>query len=57
MIGGHPGGTVSQVYAIVEFADGTIKRVQPYDVQFIDEENDILKAWNAAPGTSKGEMH
>lgn len=38
MIGGHPGGTVSQVYAIVEFADGTVKRVQPYDVQFIDED-------------------
>ena len=40
--GGHPGGTVAQMYAIVEFADG-VKRVQPYEVKFVDEQNDILK--------------
>lgn len=43
--GGHPGGTVVQMYALVEFADG-VKRVQPYEVKFVDEQNDILKMLN-----------
>lgn len=42
MRGGHQGGVVSQMYALVEFTDG-IKRVQPWDIKFVDEKNDILK--------------
>ena len=44
MVGGHPGGTVAQVYALVEFSDGSIRRVQPYEVKFVDETHDILQA-------------
>lgn len=36
MRGGHPGGVVSQMFAIVEFTDG-IERVQPCNVKFYDE--------------------
>lgn len=43
--GGHPGGTISQMYALVEFGDG-VKRVQPYEVKFVDEQNDILSEFN-----------
>lgn len=41
MVGGHSGGQISQIFAIVEFPDGTVKRVEPYDVRFeSQEEND-----------------
>lgn len=36
--GGHSGGQISQVFGIVEFEDGTVKRVQPFDVKFIPDE-------------------
>lgn len=39
--GGHPGGQVGQVYAIVEFSDG-VKRIDPAKVKFTDEENEML---------------
>lgn len=47
MRGGHPGGVVAQMYALVEFPDG-VKRVQPWEVKFIDEQNDILRMLNEA---------
>ena len=50
--GGHPGGTVAQMYAIVEFADG-VKRVQPYEIKFVDEQNDILKTLKSGFKTVK----
>lgn len=37
MIGGAPAGQISCTYAIVEFEDGSIKRVEPEKVHFIDK--------------------
>lgn len=34
--GGHPGGQVSATFAIVEFEDGTVKEVDPWDIRFVD---------------------
>lgn len=36
--GGHAGGQISQVFGIVEFEDGSVKRVQPYNIKFITDE-------------------
>lgn len=38
MRGGHPGGSVSRVYGIVEFKD-RVRRVDPYQIKFCDEIN------------------
>lgn len=45
MIGGHPGGIVSKVFAIVEFKNGC-KRVEPEQLRFCDEKNDMLGCLN-----------
>lgn len=45
MRGGHQGGTIGQMYALVEFPDG-VKRVQPYDVKFVDEDSESLARMN-----------
>lgn len=37
-IGSHPGGQISQVFGIVEFKDGTIKRIDPYKIKFTDRQ-------------------
>ena len=34
--GGHPGGFVADVCAIVEFEDGHVERISPINIQFID---------------------
>lgn len=44
LVGGHPGGTVAQVYGIVEFTYG-IRRIQPYNIEFVDDLHDSLDAW------------
>ena len=44
MVGGHPGGIISNVYGIVEFSDG-VKRVDPIHIQFTDEDNSYLSAY------------
>lgn len=41
LVGGAPAGVISQVFGIVEFTDG-VKRVEPYMIQFCDEQNAIL---------------
>ena len=38
LVGGHPAGQIAQVFGIVEFKDGTIGRVQPYQIKFIPDE-------------------
>lgn len=43
--GGHGGGQLSQVFGIVEFKDGTIKRVQPYEIKFIPLETMLKRKW------------
>lgn len=58
MTGGHPGGQLAAVYAIVEFDDG-VRRVSIADIQFTDEIHKSLermqlsydatmKAWEGA---------
>lgn len=41
LVGGAPAGVIGQVYGIVEFSDG-VKRVQPCDIKFCDEQNELL---------------
>lgn len=36
--GGHCGGQLSQVFGIVEFKDGTVRRIQPHEIKFIPYE-------------------
>ena len=45
MIGGAPAGVFSRIFGIVEFADG-IRRVDPTDIYFCDEDNEALKELN-----------
>ena len=47
MIGGHPGGQISEFYAIVEFED-RVARIPVYQIRFCDEENAMLTAFNKA---------
>ena len=57
LIGGTPAGVVAQVFGIVEFADG-VRRVQPYEIIFCDEQSDSLAQLNAVRGsTRKGERN
>lgn len=41
MIGGHPGGAISDTFAIVEYMDGEVERVRPEQIQFLDTEKHI----------------
>lgn len=41
LMGGAPTGVFSKVFGIVEFADG-VRRVDPTDIYFCDEENAYL---------------
>lgn len=36
MIGGHPGGQVSETFVIVEYEDGTVHEVKPMQIRFVD---------------------
>lgn len=45
MIGGTPAGVFSKIFGIVEFADG-VRRVDPTDICFCDEMNDVLRERN-----------
>lgn len=44
LVGGHSGGTIAQVFGIVEFSDG-VRRVEPYKIEFVDEEHANLVAY------------
>lgn len=44
MVGGAPGGVISNVYGIVEFSDG-VKRVDPINIEFTDEDHSYLSAY------------
>lgn len=45
LVGGAPAGVFSKIFGIVEFEDG-IRRVDPTDVKFCDEENEMLSVFN-----------
>jgi len=40
MVGGHSGGVERMTLAIVELEDGTVVRVQPYQIKFTDREGE-----------------
>lgn len=48
LIGGEPAGVFSKIFGIVEFEDG-VKRVDPTDIKFCDEENAMLSWFNKHP--------
>lgn len=37
-VGGYPAGQISQVFALIEDESGNIKRVDPTDIKFTDNE-------------------
>ena len=45
-IGGAPAGIISFVSGIVEYPDGSIKKVLPTSITFVDEESEVLKDLN-----------
>ena len=45
LVCGAPAGVFSKIFGIVEFADG-VRRVDPTEIHFCDEENDILGFMN-----------
>lgn len=44
-IGSPPAGVISYVSGIVEFEDG-VRRVDPTEIKFCDEEHAALSVWN-----------
>lgn len=38
LVGGHPAGQISQVFALIEDESGNIKRVDPTEIKFTDNE-------------------
>lgn len=47
MVGGHNGGTVSNTVGILEFEDGSIKKVNPNDFRFDDDGGFKDFAWSS----------
>lgn len=45
MIGGEAAGVFSKIFGIVEFGDG-VRRVDPTEIKFCDEENAMLSVFN-----------
>lgn len=45
MVGGAPAGVFSKMFGIVEFAND-VRRVDPTDICFCDEDNEVLKDIN-----------
>lgn len=41
LVAGAPAGVFSKIFGIVEFEDG-VRRVDPTDIKFCDEENEML---------------
>lgn len=54
LIGEAPAGVIAQVFGIVEFADG-VRRVQPYEIIFCDEQSRCLAQLNAIHGGTRKE--
>lgn len=45
LMGGAPAGVFSKIFGIVEFVNG-VKRVDPVDIKFCDEDNVMLNMFN-----------
>lgn len=53
MIGGEPAGVFSKIFGIVEFEDG-VRRIDPTEIKFCDEEHDMLSVFNKREELSNG---
>lgn len=42
MVGGHPGGQMSQTYAIVEMENGQVREVKPSNIIFSDTKEHLV---------------
>lgn len=51
-MGGAPAGVFSKVFGIVEFSDG-VKRIDPVNIKFCDEENSALSIFNKKEGNGR----
>lgn len=47
LMGGAPAGVFSKIFGIVEFSDG-VKRIDPSDIVFCDDENAMLSKMEKA---------
>lgn len=52
MIGGEPAGVFIKIFGIVEFEDG-VRRVDPTEIKFCDEENEMLELYNERNDTDE----
>lgn len=50
LVGGAPAGVFSKVFGIVEFSDG-VRRVDPTEIKFCDEENSVLNTFKKGGST------
>lgn len=48
LIGGGPGGTFSEYYALIEKSDGVVYRFEHGGFRFVDEEHEMLKEMPAS---------
>lgn len=50
LMGGHPGGQISEPTAIVEYEDGTVCAVSPSSVRFLDTKQKMAQyCWEGEP--------
>jgi len=54
-IGGAPAGVFSKIFGIVEFEDG-VRRIDPTDICFCDEENNYLTALKKRMEDNKNDL-
>lgn len=54
LVGGAPAGVFSKIFGIVEFEDG-IRRVDPTEIKFCDEENEMLSLYKD-PTKRRGQL-
>lgn len=47
-VGGHPGGTFCECYALIEKADGVVYRFGTGKFRFVDEEHEMLNEITAS---------
>lgn len=45
LVGGAPAGVFGKIFGIVEFED-SVRRVEPTNIKFCDEENEMLSVYN-----------
>lgn len=56
LVGGAPAGVFSKIFGVVEFKDG-IRRVDPTEIKFCDEENEMLSVFNKKESKDENWAH